>query len=95
MKYDDAAFRRMRGEIATLASLTLKVGVVGPGASEFEEGSTMTLAELMLIHEYGTKTIPARAPIVDDAGAPSSPSCRCGCASASSPVRFTRARPRS
>ena len=63
MKYDDAAFRRMRGEIATLAKLTLKVGVVGPGASELEEGSSMTLAELMLIHEYGTPTIPARAPI--------------------------------
>ena len=63
MRYDDAAFRRMRGEIATLASLTLKVGVVGPGATALEEGSSMTLAELMLIHEYGTSTIPARAPI--------------------------------
>ena len=61
--YDDTAFRRMRGELVTLAGLTLKVGVVGPGASALEEGSSMTLAELMLVHEYGTDTIPARAPI--------------------------------
>lgn len=53
VKYDDTAFRRMRGEWVDLASLTLVIGVIGPGASELEEGSSLTLAELALVHEYG------------------------------------------
>lgn len=61
VKYDDTAFRRLRGEWVDLANLTLMIGVIGPGASELEEGSSLTLAELALVHEYGTDTIPERS----------------------------------
>jgi len=61
VRYDDTAFRKMRGEWVQLANLTLMIGVVGPGASALEAGSSLTLAELALIHEYGTDTIPERS----------------------------------
>lgn len=61
VKYDDSAFRKMRGEWVDLHNLTLMIGVIGPGASELEEGSKLTLAELALVHEYGTDTIPERS----------------------------------
>jgi hypothetical protein len=53
VRYDDTAFRKMRGEWVQLANLTLMIGVVGPGASALEAGSSLTLAELALVHEYG------------------------------------------
>lgn len=55
VKYDDTEFRRIRGELVTLAGLTLKIGIVGPGATSLESGSSLTLAELGLVHEYGAK----------------------------------------
>ena len=61
VRYDDTAFRKMRGEWVQVGQLTLMIGVVGPGASALEAGSSLTLAELALIHEYGTDTIPERS----------------------------------
>lgn len=52
-RYDDSLFRYLRGELGTLGSLGLKVGIVGPAASQVEDGSDLTLAQLGLIHEYG------------------------------------------
>lgn len=71
VKYDDREYRRMRGEFAEFGRLQLRVGVLGPGATALEHGSSLTLAELMMIHEYGAVIerdgvrieIPARAPI--------------------------------
>lgn len=56
-RYDDATFRYLRGEIATLGTLGLRVGIVGPAASQVEDGSDLTLAQLGLIHEYGAVII--------------------------------------
>lgn len=61
VKYDDTTFRKMRGEWVDLHNLTLVLGVIGPSASELEDGSKLTLAELALVHEYGTDTIPERS----------------------------------
>lgn len=55
VRYDDTAFRKMRGEWVQLANLTLMIGVIGPGASALEAGSSLTLAELALVHEYGAR----------------------------------------
>lgn len=52
---------RIDRSLVELGNLELRVGILGPGASALEEGSSLTLAELGLIHEYGTSEIPERS----------------------------------
>ncbi len=49
--------RSMERQVAALGKLRLRVGIVGPGANELEEGSSLTLAELGKIHEYGAPDV--------------------------------------
>ena len=54
-------FRRNNEAMAIIRSIgewELIVGIVGPGASEIEEGSSLTLATLGAIHEFGSSVGP-------------------------------------
>lgn len=55
--------RQIEQDALSLGRLRLRVGVLGPGASELEEGSSLTLAALAKIHEYGapSRGIPERS----------------------------------
>ncbi len=45
--------RSMERDVVSLGKLRLRIGILGPGATELEEGSSLTLAALGAIHEYG------------------------------------------
>ena len=51
--------------MAAADGMQLRVGMVGDKANEKEAGSDLSLADLALIHEYGTEDghIPERAPV--------------------------------
>ena len=54
-------FRRNTSVATVLRSIgewELVVGVVGPGAAEIEDGSSLTLAELATIQEFGSSVAP-------------------------------------
>jgi hypothetical protein len=58
-----ARLRSIHRDMLTLGKLGLRVGIVGPGASQLEEGSSLTLAALGMLHEYGAPgaNIPERS----------------------------------
>lgn len=58
---DTARLDAIQDRLIELGGLTLRIGLVGPGASALEDGSGLTLAELGLLHEFGTKDIPERS----------------------------------
>jgi hypothetical protein len=45
--------RSMEHAVVALGKLRLRVGILGPGATQLEEGSSLTLAALGAIHEFG------------------------------------------
>lgn len=53
VKVDTTRLRELNDRVLALGGLTLRVGIVGPGASTLEAGSSLTLAELGLLHEFG------------------------------------------
>lgn len=59
----DEKLRAIKEAILQLGKITLRVGIVGPGASTLEEGSSFTLAQLGLLHEFGSEDgrIPERS----------------------------------
>ena len=61
VRADTTKFRELSDRMVELGKLALRVGIVGAGATTLEEGSSLTLAELGLIHEFGTDEIPERA----------------------------------
>jgi hypothetical protein len=65
VEYNQEGFNRLQGWMRALHGLRVKVGWVGSAAHQIEEDSELTLAELALIHEYGTEDgrIPERAPL--------------------------------
>jgi hypothetical protein len=63
--YNQDGFNRLQGWMKAIHGMRVKVGWVGSAAHQIEEDSSLTLAELAHIHEYGTEDgrIPERAPL--------------------------------
>lgn len=57
------ALRAIDQQVIGLGKLRLRVGIIGPGADQLEDGSDLTLAELGKIHEFGAPAagIPERS----------------------------------
>ena len=62
-RLDTTGLRRVEAAAAAWAGLTLRVGILGAGASALQEGSSITLADLGLLHEFGAPgaNIPERS----------------------------------
>lgn len=60
-RIDTSEAKRIERDLLTLGGLTIRVGILGAGASTLEADSSITLAELGMIHEYGTAEIPERS----------------------------------
>lgn len=56
---DDRVWRTLRAKVADIANHKVKVGWLDDG----QEHDGITLAELAVIHEFGTENIPAREPM--------------------------------
>lgn len=63
VEYNGGKFVALGERLAAANGWNLKVGIVGAKAHEIEEGSSLTLAALWFIHEYGTDHVPERAPL--------------------------------
>lgn len=65
VKYNQDGFNRLEGWMRAIHGMRAKVGWVGAAAAAKEDDSDLTIAELALIHEYGTEDghIPERAPL--------------------------------
>lgn len=61
VKFDRSKLEAVQGTMAEFAGLTTRIGIVGPGATALQEGSSVTLAELGLMFELGTERMPERA----------------------------------
>lgn len=63
VRLNTAKLDALQDRMIALGKLTLRVGVVGPGASALQEGSSLTLAELGALHEFGAPgaNLPERA----------------------------------
>ncbi len=61
VKVDTAKLRALNDRVAQFGGFTTRVGILGPGATTLEAGSSLTLAELGLMFEFGTEDMPERA----------------------------------
>lgn len=63
VKFDTTKLKQIETRMVTLGGMVLRVGILGAGASTLEAGSSMTLAEIGMLHEFGAPgaNIPERS----------------------------------
>lgn len=60
VEFNDGPMRELAQFMRRVGNLVVRVGVVGPSASERAGASEMTLAQLATIHEYGSGISPGQ-----------------------------------